>query len=151
MLIEVYSDGSSQIPRKPGGYGWLIAVDRVVVMEGNGWLRRADNNDAEVEGAYQGLLAAVGLYGRDRELVICSDSRIILGWIEGSYTFKKGPKNKRFHEIRSLTAELNLGTRWIRGHSGNQFNERCDELATMGRHRKCLGVSPGIFVNLDTL
>jgi ribonuclease HI len=138
MLIEVYSDGSSQMPRRPGGFGWLIALNGVMVLEGNGWLRRADNNDAEAEGAYQGLVAAVNLYGRDRGMVICSDSRIILGWIDGSYSFKKNPKNKRFHEIRGLASELNLKTRWIRGHSGNQFNERCDELATIGRLRKGL-------------
>lgn len=137
MLIEVYSDGSSLIPRKPGGYGWLITLNGCIAHEGGGWLRRADNNDAEVEGAYQGLLSAIKLYGRAQTMVICSDSRIILGWLEGSHYFKKEPKNKRFHEIKTLISEfdLNLKTRWIRGHSGNPFNERCDKLATMARLR----------------
>lgn len=137
MLIEVYSDGSSLMPRKPGGYGWVIALNGRMMHEGNGWLRRADCNDAEVEGAYQGLLSATKLYGREHKMVICSDSRIVLGWIDGSYSFKKEPKNKRFHEIKTLISELelNLKTQWIRGHSGNPFNERCDQLATMARLR----------------
>ena len=137
MLIEVYSDGSSVIPKKPGGYGWLIVLNGSVAHEGSGWLRKADNNDAEVEGAYQGLLSAIKLYGREQTMVICSDSRIILGWIDGSHTFKKDPKNKRFHEIKALISEcdLDLKTQWIRGHSGNLFNERCDKLATIARLR----------------
>ena len=134
-LIEIYSDGSSLIPRKPGGYGWLIVVGGEKITEGNGWLQRADNNDAEVEGAYQGVLAALKLFGADHEFVLCSDSQIILGWINGSYTFKKDLVNQRFHQIKTLTSDLDLRTRWIRGHSGNVFNERCDALATLGRLR----------------
>lgn len=137
MLIEVYSDGSSVMPRKPGGYGWLIALNGCKVHEGGGWIRRADNNDAEIEGAYQGLLVATKLYGREQTIIICSDSRIILGWLEGTHLFKKEPKNKRFYEIKILISDfdLDLKTRWIRGHSGNPFNERCDQLAAMARQR----------------
>jgi len=136
MLIEVYSDGSSVMPKRPGGYGWLIARNGILTFEGYGWLRRADNNDAEVEGAYQGLIAATKHYGPKQSLVICSDSRIILGWIDGSFSFKREPKNKRFHEVRLMASNLDLKTRWIRGHSGNIFNERCDELARIGRLQK---------------
>lgn len=138
-LIEIYSDGSSLMPRKPGGYGWLIVVGGEKITEGSGWLRRADNNDAEVEGAYQGILAAVQLFGVNREFVLCSDSQIILGWINGSYTFKRDPVNPRFFQIKGLTSDLDLQTRWIRGHSGNIFNERCDALATLGRLRNLQG------------
>lgn len=136
MLIEVYSDGSSLMPRKPGGYAWVIVVGGSPVKEGNGWLRRADNNDAEVEGAFQGLQAAIKIFGRDHQFIFCSDSRIILGWIDGSYNFKSKPKNLRFLELRTLVINLDLKVRWIRAHSGNVFNERCDQLATMGRLRQ---------------
>ncbi len=131
--IEIYSDGSSLIPRKPGGYGWLIVIEGEKVTEGNGWLRRADNNDAEVEGAYHGIIAAVQLYGVNQEFILCSDSQIVLGWVDGSYSFKCDPVNPRFSQIKDLTSNLDLRTRWIRGHSGNIFNERCDDLATLGR------------------
>jgi len=32
-------------------------------------------------------------------------------------------------ELDSLTGELTPGWEWVKGHAGNEYNERCDALA----------------------
>lgn len=141
MLIEVYSDGSATIASKPGGYGWVICIDGKKHSEGNGHLRRATNNDAEMEGAIQGMAQAVRLmmnFDNDlrnqAEVRLCSDSQIVLHWAEGITRFKQAAKIHKYDQLRGLFVRLKAKGKWIRGHSGHEHNERCDVLAGLGRH-----------------
>lgn len=136
--IEVFSDGSATIAAKPGGYGWVLVLDGTKHSEGNGHLEKSTNNDAEMEAAIYGLIAAqkyVLVNPGDYEVILCSDSQITLGWANGTYKFKQEAKYKRFEILKELMVRLKAKTRWVRGHSGDLHNERCDKLATLGRHR----------------
>lgn len=139
MKIEVYSDGSATIATKPGGYGWVICFDGVKVKEGNGHLPLATNNDAELEGALQGLATVLKMRidGQipigTHEVVLVSDSQIVLGWVSGTYRFKQRNKRHKYDQLMHVVKKLNVQTRWVEGHSGDTHNERCDKLANEGR------------------
>jgi ribonuclease HI len=138
MKIEVFSDGSATIASKPGGYGWVLTIDGTKHSEGNGFLEKSTNNDAEMEAAIYGLIAVqkyVFANPGEYEVTLCSDSQITLGWANGTYKFKQEAKYKRFEILKELMVRLKAKTRWVRGHSGDFHNERCDKLATLGRHR----------------
>lgn len=149
MKIEVYSDGSGTSKLTPGGYGWVLVVDGVKHSEGNGYMPQATNNDAELEGAIQGLVAAFkflnsgplfpgddGKMPIKAKVTLVSDSQIILGWASGAHRFKQESKMQKFIQLNGLVMKMDVNTRWVEGHSGDEHNERCDKLANMGRLQK---------------
>lgn len=148
MKIEVYSDGSATTKDKPGGYGYVIVIDGVKHSEGNGHMANASNNDAELEAAIQGLGAALKIVGKydgtfttehdgTFDVTLCADSQVVLGWVSGRYRFKQQDKMHKYDQLRFIVKRLNVNTRWVEGHSGDEHNERCDKLANEAR----LGVS----------
>jgi|GEM_PF-2382195 len=148
MHIEVFTDGSATTADKPGGYGFVLIVDGVKHSEGNGYMPNATNNDAEMEAVIQGLKAAI-----DRIILrvgpvlgllevagivppvvtVKSDSQLVLGWTSGKFSFKQQEKIEKYKELRALVDFTNCKTEWVRGHNGNEHNERCDKLANLGR------------------
>lgn len=140
MLIEVYSDGSATVATKPGGYGWVIVIDGQKVSEGNGYMDLASNNDAELEAAIQGLAQVLKMRINNEipigahEIYLVSDSQIVLGWVDGTYRFKQRSKIQKYQQLMHVCQKLNVKTRWVQGHSGDEHNERCDRLANLGRH-----------------
>lgn len=149
MNIEVYTDGSATTNDKPGGYGWVMVQDGVKHSEGSGHMEKASNNDAELEAALQGLKAAVerinslrllwvAAGGSDEiqpkiSLTLVSDSQLILGWADGTYSFRQLDKIDKFKELQLLVQNYHIKTRWVKGHDGDEHNERCDRLANAAR------------------
>lgn len=139
MKIEVYSDGSATIATKPGGYGWVLVIDGVKADEGSGYMQLASNNDAELEAAIQGLAHVLKMRVNNQipigahEIVLVSDSQIVLGWVTGAFRFKQKAKMQKFEQLQYLVRKLNVKTRWVEGHTGDEHNERCDTLANMAR------------------
>lgn len=148
MKIEVFTDGSATIATKPGGWAYVITVDGLKYAECSGHMPCASNNDAEMEAAIQGL-AAVLKYLNEQNIPqttdangtpylgytvsLCSDSQLILGWASGNYRFKQTEKMAKYHILLSLMKRTHAGIRWVRGHNGDEHNERCDKLANAAR------------------
>lgn len=139
MKIEVYSDGSATIASKPGGYGWVIVVEGEKKAEGSGHMSAATNNDAELEAAIQGLAAVLKMRLEHRfpieahEITLVTDSEIIINWATGRYRFKQAHKRHKYDQLMFLVNKLDVKTRWVEGHTGDEHNERCDYLANVAR------------------
>ena len=146
MNIEVYSDGSAT-SNKPGGWGYVIVIDGIKHSEGSGHMENASNNDAELEAAYQGLKMAHSIIcvplisaiskefklEEDPIVTLVSDSELVLGWVTGKYTFRQQEKMEKFKSLQLLVNLTRAKTKWVKGHSGNEHNERCDRLANEAR------------------
>jgi len=143
MLIEVYCDGSSEgNSTGHGGFAYVICVEGVKVHEGNGHLNIATNNTAEIEAAIHGLtyVATTDIPGIDANssgsgvnIVLISDSQLTLKWATGEFRCKKWHLIPLVIELRKLYQQVGATTRWVKGHNGNEFNERCDVLANEAR------------------
>lgn len=139
IKIEVYGDGSAIKEGQPGGYGFVICFNGEKIHEDNGHMESASNNDAELEAAIQGLAHILKMRNEhmipieEHEIYFVSDSQIVLGWINGTYRFKQQRKYHKYEQIQYLVRKLNIKTRWVRGHDGDEHNERCDKLANLGR------------------
>jgi ribonuclease HI len=144
--IEVFTDGSATTADKPGGYAWVLIVDDKFHSEGSGRSENATNNDMELQAAVEGLNAAfklawppievLGNYNPVDlmpEVVLCSDSRLVLGWASGEYRFKQEHKMVKYKQLKMLMDIMFAQTKWIKGHSGVVWNERCDKLANQAR------------------
>ena len=147
MKIEIFSDGSATIPSKPGGYGWVMVIDGQKYSEGSGFSPNASNNDMELEAAIQGLVAVLKYVNRPIEIlgnydvaevvppevVLISDSQIVLGWASGAFRFSQQEKIEKYKQLQFLMKRLNASTKWVKGHGSDVHNIRCDKLANAAR------------------
>jgi ribonuclease HI len=154
MLVEIYTDGSATTADKPGGYAFVICVDGVKVVEGSAGISKATNNVAEVKAAIAGLtyvathdipgcgFSADGesdskdVQGHGADIVLISDSQLTLKWATGEYQCKKWHLVPHVIELRKLYRQLNVTTRWVKGHNGDEHNETCDTLAKSAREKE---------------
>jgi len=135
MKLEVYSDGSGNTMEGTGGYGYVLVREGVEVESGSGFLPRATNNVAEITAAIKGLEHALRLpdFGEYTEVVLVSDSQLVLRYATGEYKCKAMHLVPLYIRLRSLYGQSKASTRWVKGHSGEEFNEKCDELAKTAR------------------
>lgn len=133
-MISAYADGSSSgRSDEPGGYGWLVLRDGLPVMAGCGGHPSTTNNRMEMAGAIAALeavrVSGLHLLGAPIELV--SDSKYVLGVASGEFHPTKNLDLA--HVLKALCRELGVDFRWVRGHSREPWNERCDSLAKQGK------------------
>ena len=132
MHITIYSDGSSMGNPGPGGYGVVLIAGphRKELSQG---YRLTTNNRMELLAVIVGLEAlkipqsVVTIYTDSQYVVNSVEKKWVIGWEKKDF---KGKKNadlwQRFLKIyRCHTVTF----KWIKGHAGNQENERCDRLA----------------------
>lgn len=134
--VELYTDGACR--GNPGKGGWgAILVYGSYKKELSGGERETTNNRMELMAAISGLEALrepceVTLYSDSKYLV----DAFIEGWIhtwreKGWKRGKDSLKNPDLWErLWALTEVHKVTFVWVKGHSGHEYNERCDTLAT---------------------
>lgn len=136
--VEIYTDGAC--PGNPGKGGW----GAILLYKGNekvlsGFEDDTTNNRMELMAAIKGLEALkekcrVKLYSDSAYLVNAFlegwlESWVKNGWVRG----KKGEEIKNldlWQRIYSLTQQHPIQWIKVKGHSDNEYNNRCDKLAT---------------------
>lgn len=140
MKIEVYTDGSATVATKPGGWSYVIVVDGKELKHQSGGLALATNNVAEITAAIEGLDEVIRLKNSgssnidpNADVELVSDSQLVLKYASGEYRCKAMHLIPLYIKLRGLYGQTNAKTRWVRGHSGDHFNEICDKLAKSAR------------------
>ena len=155
MNVTIFSDGASRGNPGPGGYGTVLIYvgpsgkeHRLELSRG---YKLTTNNRMELLGAIAGLEALtrpcrVELHSDSQYVVNAFNQHWIEGWrSRGWRTANKQPvKNVDLWE-RLLHAMEPHEVRWVwvKGHAGNEHNERCDELATMAADGDMLSTDEG--------
>lgn len=121
----LYTDGSCLAnPGGSGGYG-IVLINAVTgeFREKSEGFFSTTNNRMEVMAAIKGL--SMVPQGSDVELI--SDSQYLVKTLDGYFS-----RNKNHDLWEALDCAMdgkNVRTKWVRGHNGTQYNERCDQLA----------------------
>lgn len=139
--IVIYSDGACSGNPGPGGWGSIVGLPDQTVVELGGGERQTTNNQMELYALIAGLEYV--RYIPCDQILCYSDSAYVLNgvtkWIKG-WSFR-GWKNAEGKEVANkeywqrvqdlLTHFPNKKIKWsyVRGHSGINGNERCDEIA----------------------
>jgi len=135
--IVVYTDGGARFNPGPGGFG-VVMMEDGKRQEHSGGYRLTTNNRMELMGC---IVALRQLKQTSKTVTLYSDSQYVVngitkGWARGwrKKGWIKSDKQPAVNpdlwaELLDLTEGITIDFRWVKGHAGNEFNERCDELA----------------------
>lgn len=145
MRTIVYADGGCDPNPGPGGWGAVIAAPEGWV-ELCGGERGTTNNRMELTAAIRALEhfpegAAIEMRC-DSQYVVKSVTEWMKGWKARGWRTATGPvKNvDLMQRLDALASRRDVRWTWVRGHAGEDGNERADRLATRGR-REALGLA----------
>jgi len=150
----IYTDGGVSPNPGPGGWAAVILHEtkgQRTEQEISGTEKYTTNNRMEIVAMLRGLQALK----KASEVTIYTDSKYLkgsignwengnpvipFGWIKGwesrNWFRREGPI-KNIDLWKELLVECkkqkSINMRWIRGHTGDHYNERCDVLATEAR------------------
>ena len=134
--VTLYTDGACSGNPGPGGYGAVLQYGSHR-RELSGGFEETTNNRMEILSVIKGLSALK----EPCEIKVYSDSRYVVDAVEKGWALRWREngwmRNKKEAALNSdlweeLLALLNVHTvcfEWVKGHAGNEGNERCDELA----------------------
>ena len=156
---EIYTDGACSGNPGPGGWGTRIEFSDGQVHELGGRDTATTNNRMEMQAA----IAALEFLSQDKAaadseaVILHTDSEYVKNgitkWIKGWK--KKGWKTSAGKPVlnkdlwqqldqlsQTLTSQdLKVDWRYVRGHSGNPGNERCDEIARAYSHAQPISLN----------
>lgn len=131
----IYTDGACLGNPGPGGWAALVRVgtESTTLCGGES---STTNNRMEM----LAVIASLKHLPEPFEIQLYTDSRYVINgindWIDTWYkndwrtANRKPVKNKDlWQELHARTQEHSVMWHWVRGHSGNQFNELVDRLA----------------------
>lgn len=146
-IVEIFTDGACSGNPGPGGWGTILRYGGHE-KELSGYEPQTTNNRMEL------IAVIVGLETLKRpcRVHLTTDSQYVMKgiteWIDG--WVRRGWKNSQKKEVANrdlwerlheLCKKHDVEWCWVRGHTGHEENERCDELARreIERNRQASG------------
>ena len=140
--ITIYTDGACRANPGPGGYG-VVLLANGQRHELSGGFRKTTNNRMELFSVIRALRELEQPHG---QVTVYSDAQYVVNmingghaqrWRQAGWTRNKGKDpamNPDLWEILlDLCARHEPKFVWVRGHTDNPENTRCDELAVAAR------------------
>ncbi len=152
--VLIYTDGSSRGNPGPGGYGSMLIYGENI-KELKGGFKKTTNNRMEL----MAVITALEAIKEPCEVEVYSDSKYVIdamekgwihswrlkGWVKSD---KKPVKNTDLWQRLYKAAQVHkMSWKWVKGHVGNKYNERCDYLATSAAKKKNLPEDLGFNVD----
>ncbi len=141
MSLIAYTDGSSLGNPGPGGYGLiLIETELKIKREISQGYRLTTNNRMELMAVIVALetlkkpKSFITIYTDSKYVVDSVEKKWVFGWVKKNFKDKKNEDLwRRFLKVYALH---NVQFTWVKGHAGNIWNERADELAVQASNNQ---------------
>jgi Ribonuclease HI len=134
--IIIYTDGACSGNPGPGGWGAILMYNNIK-KEMSGGSKDTTNNIMELTAVIKALQTLkypckVKVYSDSAYVINGFDKGWIYNWQKNGWktSDKKDVKNKElWEELYRLTKTHEVDFIKVKGHSDNEFNNRCDKLA----------------------
>ncbi len=138
--VIIYTDGAAKGNPGRAGWGAVFLVNDKVIEIGGG-VDHATNNQMELTAPIEALKHIKNKFSNIQDIEIVSDSKYVIlgitewifGWQKNGWrnAAKKPVVNKElWEELYGLTKELKPKWEYVKGHNGQEYNERADVIAT---------------------
>lgn len=133
-----YTDGACRGNPGPGGWGWVVPGG----PSGSGGEAQTTNNRMELKAVLEALLAldgAVDVYCDSTYVVNCFRDRWWEGWIRRKWRTSDGKavsNQDLWMRIVEQVQRRPVAFHWVKGHSGDRWNDEADRLATEAADRQ---------------
>lgn len=148
--ITVYTDGAAKGNPGRGGYG-VVMMSGSHKKELSEGFKNTTNNRMELMSV---IVALETIKKENAQVEIFSDSKYVVDSVEKGWVFgwkKKGFKGKKnidlWQRFLKIYPKHQIKFNWVKGHAGNHYNERCDELAVQAAESSNLLVDEGYETN----
>lgn len=136
VSVTIYTDGACSGNPGPGGWGAVLIYGENK-KEISGGSKNTTNNIMEITAVIEALKCLKNeckatVYSDSAYVVNCFNQGWIYNWKKNNWkTSTKGPvKNKElWEELYTLVKKYKVEFVKVKGHSDNELNNRCDELA----------------------
>lgn len=133
----LYTDGAYSMKNNEGAFAYIILDENGnIVKKSAHKIQNETNNRAELKAIIAGLYNIPNLSEKADVLVI-SDSQYALCTLLGTWSRKANQDLFEVYERIQQDRELEIEWKWVKGHSGDLYNEMCDEMCN-----KVLGYDP---------
>lgn len=139
--VKIYTDGCSKGNPGKGGYGIVMIYenekgDKKIKEIKQGYIRTT-NNRMELMGplvAFRELKKNynIDFYSDSKYFVDAFNDNWVDKWLENNFRIGRKTEVKNLDIWQDLLEEVikhNITFHWVKGHDGNVYNERCDQLA----------------------
>ncbi|MEL6816347.1 MAG: ribonuclease HI, partial [Cyanobacteria bacterium J06598_3] len=153
----IYTDGACSGNPGPGGWGSHLEFSDGQVHELGGRDGATTNNRMEMQAAISALEYVLETHAESGQIILHTDSEYlkngITKWIKGwkrkgwKTSAGKAVLNKDlWQQLDEVTQtlrsqDLTIDWRYVRGHTGNPGNERCDEIARAFSHAQPINLA----------
>lgn len=139
MKFKLYTDGSCHGNPGPGGWAFLINNGEIIISKKSGRMSLTTNNQMELSAAIEAI-NHFKLISTEEILSIYTDSKYVIdginlwihGWKKNNWmtSAKKPVKNMElWKKLDEHASSLKISWYWVKGHSGDIFNEQVDQMA----------------------
>ena len=139
--VYLYTDGACSGNPGPGGWGAILEY-KGVRRELSGGEPSTTNNRMELRAVIEALSALkepceVELWTDSQYIARAINEGWLAGWKRRGWRRKEGElKNPElWQRLDALLGEHRVTVNWLRGHDGQEQNERCDALAVAERDK----------------
>ncbi|MBD2110016.1 ribonuclease HI [Nodosilinea sp. FACHB-13] len=148
--VIIYTDGACTGNPGPGGYGTVLLYGEHRKELSSGY-RLTTNNRMEMMAAIAGLQAlkhkcAVTIYSDSKYVVEAMMKGWAVRWRSKGWMRTKTERAVNadlWQQLLSLCEQHQVEFQWVKGHSGNVENERCDSLAVAAAKQLNLPIDEG--------
>lgn len=134
--VVIYTDGACSGNPGPGGWGSILMY-KDNKKEISGGKKDTTNNVMELTAVIEALKllkfkCKVSVYSDSAYVVNAFNQKWIYGWMKNGWknASKEPVKNKElWQELYELTKVHEVNFVKVKGHSDNEYNNRCDEMA----------------------
>ena len=132
MCVAIYTDGAAKGNPGKGGYGVVLLSGKLRKELSKGF-RLTTNNRMELLAVIVSLEAlkkkpeSVIIYSDSKYVVDAVEKKWVFGWEKTNFNKKKNPD--LWIRFLKIYRQHNVSFKWVKGHSDNAENNRCDFLA----------------------